>query len=166
MKYTITYKENKIAEVKSEKPLHFLSGTASRHVLEKIYPNANINFSYEGVFNVKVDDGKKYHRYNISDNFIYGTSTIFLTQEDKNRVYELCNKYPEEYISDLHQILYQLYQGKIMIIKNLDGVIIKYLLKEATSIENSKTLRKIFLCMAKGLECCSKEDLNDAGIRY
>ena len=91
---------------------------------------------------------------------------VVLTEEDKNRVHELCNKYSSKSNFLLHDVFCNLYHEEITKNDMLDGISIRHLLEESDSEANSVNLRKIIYCIAKGFFWCSEEELKDAGIKY
>lgn len=155
MKYIIEHVGIKFAEVEAKNP---------REAVKKLFPNAKIKYRF-GPFTVKVSDGKTYTFLSITNN-IENIAFVYLTENDKARIDELYRKYVKKNIIELNKLLCELFLNEIEHNMDLSNHTIRYLLREATSEENSERLKKIFMCIVKGLEYCSDEELNNARIKY
>lgn len=88
---------------------------------------------------------------------------VKLSEEDKNRVRILCEKYSSKNNFLLHCLFCDLYHGEICKNDTLDGHSIRWLLQESLNTD-STNLSKILMCIARGFYWCSEEELKEANI--
>ena len=89
-------------------------------------------------------------------------ATVVLSQEDKNRVRNLCDIYINNI--NLKDCFADLIDNKICKEDNFNADTVRIILREAFSNENSANLRNVFLCIAKNLYFCTEEELKIAHI--